>query len=89
METYKKEIATNDQVELIHVSLDSSDDAAEKWAEKHNFPWPTIMNHKAEKSGLEEFKGRGVPHYALIDKNGKEITTGKTDSFAKIKELTK
>lgn len=71
------------------MSRDSDDDAAESWAKKNNFPWPTIMMDKQEKSGLEKFKGRGVPHYVLIDKEGKELAVGKDQSFDKIKELTK
>lgn len=89
METYNKKIATNDQVELIHVSLDLDEEPAIEWAKTNTFPWPTVLNKNAKESGLMKYEGPSVPHYALIDKNGTLITEGKLESFEKIKELSK
>lgn len=89
MKSYNDTIASNAKVELIHVSLDRDDDSALEWAKSAQFPWPHVLPDKHRSSGLMQYASRGVPHYALIDKNGKVIVTGKRNSFQKIKELTK
>ena len=87
MATYNSTIANNDKVELIHVSLDEDRASATKWAKSVKFPWPTVLPKKQRSSGLMKYAGRGVPHYVLIDKEGKKITEGKHASFEKIKTL--
>lgn len=69
-------------------SLDSTKDAAVAWAKEVNFPWPTVMKDDLKKTGVMEHASRGVPHYALVDKDGKAIVTGKDACFTKIAELT-
>lgn len=89
METYKEKIATNDKAELIMASLDSSEDKAEAWANEVQFPWPTVLKDDLEKTDIIDHKGRGVPHYVLVDKDGEALVTGKDACLAKIAELTK
>lgn len=89
METYNSKIANNDKAELVHVSLDDDKKDAVNWAKSVNFPWPTVLSNKQRSSGLMQYAGRGVPHYALIDKNGKQLATGKQACLQKIEELTK
>ena len=88
MAKYNKEIAGNENVEFIHVSLDSSEDAALEWAKKENFPWLHVMKVDATKSGLAKFHTSGsVPFYCFVDKDGKVLAKGSQASFAKAKEV--
>lgn len=87
MESYKKHIATNPKVELVHVSYDNEDKAAADWAKKEGFPWPTVLRSQAEASGLEAFAGDFVPEYVLLDKDGKVLARGKDEAFVKIAAL--
>lgn len=89
MGKYNDAIAGNDKAEMIHISVDRSDDAAEKWAASAGMPWPIMLPKKANKSSLKKYAGRGVPHYVLVDKDGKKITEGRGAVFSKLKELTK
>ena len=54
MEKYKKNIEGAANVEFIHVSLDSDEDAAEKWAVDESFPWLTVMPDKVDRSKLKD-----------------------------------
>ncbi len=92
MDKYNTLIAENEKVEMIHVSLDSDESAAQKWASKEAFPWLTVLPEKVKASGLrKKFKTtRSVPEYHLIDKNGATVVAGTSNSspiFLKIKEL--
>ena len=89
MATYNNNIATNDQAELVHVSMDRCKVSATKWAKAVNFPWPTVLPKKQRSSGLMKYAGRGVPHYVLIDKEGKRLAEGKAACFQKLSELSK
>ncbi len=89
MKQYNEEIATNPAVEMIHASLDRDKKAAESWAAKEGFPWPTVMMDKIKESGLEEYMPRGVPNYKLLSKDGKIVAEGKGEVFAKVAELKK
>ena len=89
METYKKDIASNPNAELIHMSRDRSEDAAAAWAKKESLPWPTLL---AEDTDVDTLirpyfpDGRmGVPTYILVDQTGKEVARGKAAAMAKIK----
>ncbi|MBQ96920.1 MAG: hypothetical protein CMP30_02855 [Roseibacillus sp.] len=86
---YQAEIADNPGVEMIHVSLDRDKKAAETWAAKEGFPWPTVMMDNLKKSGFEDYMPRGVPNYKLLSKDGKIVAEGKGEVFAKAAELTK
>jgi hypothetical protein len=92
VEKYKKHIADNPDVEMIHVSLDNSEDPAEEWAAKESFPWPTILPDKVDRSEMRDYKTTtGVPEYHLVDADGETIVKGSAGSaaaFAKIEELT-
>ena len=88
MGTYNEKIAPNPKVELIHVSADSDKKSAEEWAKKEKFPWPTVLPEDAKRSGLDKFAGGGVPHYVLIDKEGKQLAEGQGQVLAKVQELT-
>lgn len=89
METYTSKIASNDKVELIMASFDRDSNAALAWAKKHTFPWPTVMIKDQNKAGIGKYAGRGVPHYVLIDKEGKKLAENKAECFAKLAELSK
>ena len=89
MKQYQAEIANNPAVEMIHASLDQDKKAAEAWAAKEGFPWPTVMMDNLKKSGFEDYMPRGVPNYKLLSKDGKIVAEGKGEVFAKAAELTK
>ncbi len=89
MKTYNEKIATNDAVELIHLSFDKDKDAAKAWAKKNEFPWPTVLSDKAKKTGLNKYSTKFIPGYVLIDGDGNQLATGKPQCLAKIKEMTK
>ncbi|MBK1833722.1 hypothetical protein JIN78_06575 [Roseibacillus ishigakijimensis] len=90
MEKYKKEIADLANVEMIHVSLDQDDDAAEEWAEKESFPWLTVLPDKVDRSTMRDYKTtNAVPEYHLVDGEGNSLAKGQAAAFAKIAELTK
>lgn len=89
MKQYQAEIANNPAVEMIHVSLDRDKNAAQKWAAKEGFPWPTVMMDKIKESGFEDYMPRAVPNYKLLSKDGKIVAEGKAKVFAKAAELTK
>lgn len=88
MGTYNEKIATNPKVELIHVSADTDKKDAEEWAKKEKFPWPTVLPDDVKRSGLDKYAGSGVPHYVLIDKDGKQIAEGQGEVLGKVQELT-
>ena len=69
-------------------SLDSTEDAAITWAKEVQFPWPTVMKEDLKKTGIMDHASRGVPHYALVDKDGTALVTGKQACLAKIAELS-
>ncbi len=88
MEKYTEVVAENPKVEMIHVSQDSSEDAAEGWAASEKFPWLTILPGDVERSDLMEYRTRGVvPFYTLVDGSGNEIATGSSAVFSKAAEL--
>ena len=89
METYNNKIASNDKVELLMASADQDTKAALAWAKKHTFPWPTVLMKKIGKAGLEKYKAGFVPHYVLVDKDGKKLAEGKENCLKKAAELTK
>ena len=89
MEKYNKTVEGNEKVEMIHVSLDQSEDAAEKWAAKEGFPWYTVLPGDVKRSGLREYKEtRFVPEYALLSADGERIGSG-SNVFDQVKKLTK
>ncbi len=87
MKQYKSEVADNPKVELVHVSLDNDEKAAEAWAGKEGFPWPTVMRADMASSGLDAFAPQGIPNYKLIDKDGNVVAEGKGAVFQKIATL--
>ena len=87
METYNKKIANNAKVELIMASADQNPKAALNWAQQHSFPWPTVMMKKIDKAGLTKYKSGFVPHYVLVDKDGKKLAQGKDNCLKKAAEL--
>lgn len=93
MEKYNEHIANTSNIEMIHVSLDSDEDAAESWAAKEGFPWLTVLPDKKERSGLDVYKTtNGVPEYHLVDAEGNTVVAGSAGSsaaFTKIDEVAK
>lgn len=88
METYNNKIADNKDVELVHLSLDQTEDAASAWGAKENMPWPTLMRDDIDNKVLRTpfFPGSmGVPAYVMVDHTGKEIARGKNAILAQLK----
>jgi hypothetical protein len=84
VESYKKHLAGNSKVLMIHVSYDEEIEDALKWAKKEQFPWLTVPYEHLEATGLEEFSGEFVPEYLLLAPDGKQLAAGKEDCFKKI-----
>lgn len=75
---------------MIHVSLDSDEKSAEKWAASAKLPWFTILPKNVKKSKLNDYKKtQFVPEYNLIDKDGKILASGPDACFKMIKKLSK
>ena len=90
MAAYKQNIADNDKVEFIQVSMDDSKKDALDWAVDAKLPWLHVLKSKARGAGMMKFaEGDGVPQYYLIDKDGKVLASDEREAFAKIAELTK
>ena len=91
MEKYNSVLADTNKVVFIHVSLDRSEELAEKWAAKEDFPWLHILPDDVEKSGLKQFHTTGaVPCYVMLDKDGEVVikgSAGSTGVFKKAAEL--
>lgn len=88
METYKNDIATNKNYELVHLSLDRDEKAASAWGAKESMPWPTLMNEDIDSKVLRTpyFPDRmGIPAYVMVDHTGKEVARGKQAIMDKIK----
>jgi len=75
VEKYNAEIADNPKIEMIHLSREEKADA-EAWAKKAKLPWPTMMAKDVNRSELNKYAGRGIPHYVLVDKDGKVLSQG-------------
>lgn len=77
MGKYNDKIAENDKVEMIHISRDRDENAAEAWAAKEKFPWRTVLPDDAQRTGLNDYRTANyVPFYVLVDKDGKPLGTG-------------
>jgi hypothetical protein len=88
VEKYKENVAENPKVEMIHISQDRSEDAAEQWAAKEGFPWLTILPGDSKRREFEEYYTRRVvPFYTMVDAEGNEVATGSSAVFAKVAEL--
>ncbi len=88
MEKYNESVAENKKVEMVHISLDSNESAAERWASQAGLPWLTILPDDVERTDLRTMFGqiRGVPTYILVKADGEEMGRG-SSVFTKIKEL--
>jgi hypothetical protein len=82
---YHEMIADRDDVELVHISLDLSDEAGEKWALNEKFPWPTVQQSQISEE-LSARTPQTVPSYLLVNADGTIIATGKKEALAAIKE---
>ena len=90
MEKYNSKIAKLEKLELVLVSADRDPAKAVAWAKKESFPWPTILMTDIKKTLIKDIKTKFVPTYVLVDKDGKEILRGNSDSLIKkYEELTK
>ncbi len=77
---------------MIHVSLDSGNEAAERWGIKEKFPWLTVLPEDVKKTGFKKaYKTtNSVPEYHLVNSAGETVVAGSSGSsrvFAKIKEI--
>ncbi len=90
MEKYNSKISKLDNLELVLVSGDNDLAKAVAWAKKESFPWPTILMKDIKKTLIKNIKTKFVPTYVLIDKDGKEILRGDSNSLIKkYEELSK
>lgn len=82
MESYNKNIKDNADVEFIHISLED-EDAAEKWAKKAQFSWPTVREEDMKKAGVGKVKYaiKSYPSYLVVDKDGNVDPGGRTKAF--------
>ena len=90
MEKHNSYVATNDKVEMVHVSLERGANGADKalnWANKEGFPWLTVMPGKMGETIFKDIKVQFVPTYVLVDKDDKELLRGEKEVFEKIKSL--
>jgi Thioredoxin-like len=86
---YNSVVDGNPKVEMIHVSLDRDESAAEDWAVKEKFPWYTVLPDDVSSSGLREYKTTNfVPEYALLNANGERLGSG-SEVFDQVKDLIK
>ena len=87
MSFYKKDIDKKRKVELVQMSQDTKLSDAASWAKKEKFPWPTVLYQDQESTMLTKYASRGIPHYILVDRNGKIQAQGFTDVVRKVKGL--
>ncbi len=88
MDKYNKEIANNPNVELIHISLDQSEDAAENWAATNQFPWLSVLPEDVDRSKLRDYMtANAVPHYSLRTADGQVVASGSSAAFREIAKL--
>jgi hypothetical protein len=88
VEKFKKTVAENSKVEMVHISLDRDKNAAEGWASRAKLPWLTLLPDDAKKTDLMKMFGsiRGVPTYFLVKADGEKIGTG-SGVFSQIENL--
>jgi hypothetical protein len=88
VEKFKKTVAENSKVEMVHISLDRSKGAAEGWASRAKLPWLTLLPDDVKKTELMEMFGsiRGVPTYFLVKADGEKIGTG-SGVYNQVKDL--
>tara|TARA_R110002096_G_scaffold173997_13_gene349655 strand:+ start:919 stop:1194 length:276 start_codon:yes stop_codon:yes gene_type:complete len=88
VEKYNSSVADNPKVAMIHISQDTSEDAAESWAVKEGFPWLTVLPGDVKRSDLSKYRTRPVvPFYTLVDASGNQLATGSGAVFAKAAEV--
>jgi len=90
VEKYNSVISSNQNLELVQISVDKSPKAAITWAKKESFPWPTVLIGDRATGFLADIKTNAVPTYVLIDNKGKEILRGHGSDpiLKKAKELS-
>ena len=86
VEAYKRDVATNPKVELIHLSLDLDEQKALSWARKERFPWPTLLKNDTGKELLSHHRG-GVPAYVLVDRSGNLLASGKREIWDRLRKM--
>lgn len=84
MESYKKHLADNPKVLMVHLSYDQEPDEALAWARKEGFPWLTVPESKVETVDLDQYSEGFVPDYVLLDPTGQILAKGKDATFEKI-----
>lgn len=88
VEKYRTEIADDPDIALIHVSRDSREGDASKWAKDAGLPWLTVLPVNVGRSKLMEYRAvDATPFYALIDRDGNTLATGADSVFQKLTEM--
>jgi hypothetical protein len=88
VEKYNSSIADNPKVEMIHISRDSDEDAAEQWAADAGFPWLTVVPGDVARSKLMKYRtSNAVPFYTMVDSSGGVVATGSSAIFNKVASL--
>ena len=85
VKNYNSNLAENEELELIQVSLDKSEAASLAWAKKEKFPWHIIPMKNLKSTKMDKYKVRGVPSYILVDGDGKVISNDRTKVMNMIK----
>ncbi len=75
---YKDVLSKDKRVEIILLDLDRTADAAKAYIAHYNVDFYTIMGTTP---GIENqlpgaYQVRGIPHYIIVDKNGKKLSSG-------------
>lgn len=79
---YNEAIGHHDNIEVIFVSSDQSEDKMESYMEETDMRWLALdYDKKDNKSSkiLTGFVGRGIPHLVVVDKNGEILSDSIVD----------
>ena len=73
---FHKQVAKNNNFEIVFVSSDKNEQAMFDYMKKDKMPWFVLPFDAGQKKALkEELKVMGIPTLAVFDKEGKLVTT--------------
>ena len=73
---------------LIQISGDNSEDDAEEWAAKENFPWLTVLPGDRTIRDLDLRSRKAYPSYLLVDAEGNIVAQGSGEVMSKVASLS-
>lgn len=65
----------DESFEFVFVSRDRSAGEMQAYREDADMPWPAIAYEQIAASGVDRFAGSGIPHLALVGRDGELITS--------------